>query len=269
MTNKEILQADLLDILFENRNKTYGAYVLRKNYNHRLSWSLSAGLAFSLLLLLMNTFGKRNSPGLIDKAPDLIFSAVELPRDKPKETEQPRQQKQPEVAQVEDVRIKIVPDDFVKRPEIPTLSALQNAQISTITKPGISPDSFKGNLSITKGNVNGNDEKDKGVSNEFRGSQTDAQYPGGKIAFAAFLTKYLVTPDDLEAGEKKTVLVRFKVDTDGSISQTEVIQSGGEKYDREVIRVLHKMPKWIPAQQNDIKVPTYFTQPVTFIGIEQ
>jgi protein TonB len=51
MTNKEILQADLLDILFENRNKAYGAYALRKNYNHRLQWALGISLSLTLFLV--------------------------------------------------------------------------------------------------------------------------------------------------------------------------------------------------------------------------
>jgi protein TonB len=58
------------------------------------------------------------------------------------------------------------------------------------------------------------------------------------------------------------------VDVDGVISNTEIMQSGGDKYDKEVIRVLRKMPKWIPALQNGIKVATYFVQPVTFMGVE-
>jgi protein TonB len=58
------------------------------------------------------------------------------------------------------------------------------------------------------------------------------------------------------------------VDGDGSISKTEIVQSGGDLFDREVIRVLNKMPKWIPAMQNGTKVTTWFTQPVSFIGIE-
>jgi len=59
------------------------------------------------------------------------------------------------------------------------------------------------------------------------------------------------------------------VDVDGSISKTEIVQSGGERFDKEVIRVLKKMPKWIPAEQNNVKVPVYFTQVVTFVGIDQ
>jgi protein TonB len=46
------------------------------------------------------------------------------------------------------------------------------------------------------------------------------------------------------------------------------IESDGEDYRREVKRVLAKMPKWIPAIQNGTKVATWFTQPVSFIGVE-
>jgi len=47
-----------------------------------------------------------------------------------------------------------------------------------------------------------------------------------------------------------------------------VLQSDGDDYSREVIRVLAKMPKWVPAMQNGTKVATWFTQPVSFIGVE-
>ena len=57
MTNKEILQANLLDILFENRNKAYGAYALRRNYNHRLQWALGISLSFVLSFIIFAFFG--------------------------------------------------------------------------------------------------------------------------------------------------------------------------------------------------------------------
>ena len=54
MTNKEILQANLLDIVFENRNKEYGAYALRNGYDQRLLKALGIGLGLALLLILIN-----------------------------------------------------------------------------------------------------------------------------------------------------------------------------------------------------------------------
>ncbi len=85
----------------------------------------------------------------------------------------------------------------------------------------------------------------------------------------AFLNRYLSTPDELEAGQKRNVVVRFSVGTDGTISQFEIMQSGGDTFNNEVIRVLKKMPKWKPAVQNGHHVPVMFTQPVTFMAYEE
>ena len=85
----------------------------------------------------------------------------------------------------------------------------------------------------------------------------------------AFLNRHLRTPDELEAGQKRTVLVRFAVSVEGSVTQFEIVQSGGPAFDNEVIRVLKKMPKWKPAVQNGQNVSVMFTQPVTFVAYEE
>jgi protein TonB len=264
MTNKEILQADLLDILFENRNKAYGAYALRKDYNHRLKWALGISLSFVFLLLILQN---QESGKIILKEPppDLTITSVELPKPKAPELVQP--QMHPQVAQIKNTQITIVPDDKVKETEVPTINDLQRALTSTINQDGTVPADANEKANGVNQDSHGNDvktEKETGCLSP----NSEAQFPGGKEAFAKFLTKYLKTPSELEAGEKKVVLVHFMVDADGAISKTEVIQSDGEDYSREVIRVLSKMPKWIPAIQNCTKVTTWFTQPVSFIGVE-
>ncbi len=268
MTNKEILQADLLDILFENRNKAYGAYALRKNYNHRLQWALGISLGLTLFLVTIgfqkNHFANTNYPS----RPDVVLSTVDISKQKAKEPEPPRQRKAPEIAQIRNTQIKITPDNQVEKPEVPTPDDLQNAMTSTINKTGISPDSATTEVNTNRQSGNGSD-KNREAEPGFHPTHSDAQFPGDREAFAEFLKKYLNTPEDLDVGEKKMVLVRFMIDVDGTISKTEIVQSGGDKYDREVIRVLHKMPKWVPAMQNGIKVATYFTQPVTFVGLEE
>ena len=99
--------------------------------------------------------------------------------------------------------------------------------------------------------------------------EREPQFPGGLEAWLNFLRKNLVAPEELEPGEKKTVSVRFFVSNDGSVTAFEVLQSAGKSFDNEVIRVLKKMPKWKPAIQNGQAVARAFTQPVTFIGVEQ
>jgi periplasmic protein TonB len=83
------------------------------------------------------------------------------------------------------------------------------------------------------------------------------------------LGKNLSTPDALEAGERKVVQIKFKVDKDGSVTSFEIVTSGGGEFDREVVRVCKKMPRWTPAIQNGINVPVSYVLPVTFIGLEE
>ena len=99
--------------------------------------------------------------------------------------------------------------------------------------------------------------------------ESGPEFPGGREAWTVFLNRHLQTPDYLEPGEKKLVLIRFFVDTDGAVNGFKVLQSGGAVFDDEVIRVLRKMPRWKPAIQNGHPVAVSFTQPVTFVGVEQ
>ncbi len=91
-----------------------------------------------------------------------------------------------------------------------------------------------------------------------------AQFPGGPEALIEFWRTNLICPDDLKANEKKTVYVRFKVNVDGSISDYKIVQSAGGNYDKEVIRVLKKMPHWRPKTNNNFFVETTLEQAVTF-----
>ena len=68
---------------------------------------------------------------------------------------------------------------------------------------------------------------------------------------------------------KRVLKIKFKIDTDGSINTLEIVTSGGLKFDNEVVRVMKKMPKWVPALQNGINVPVNYMLPVTFIGVEE
>jgi protein TonB len=63
------------------------------------------------------------------------------------------------------------------------------------------------------------------------------------------LQRILQAPEDIEPGKRIEVQIRFWVDIDGSVSRPEIIKSGGEAFDKEVLRVMKKMPKWEPALQ--------------------
>lgn len=266
MTNKEILQADLLDILFENRNKAYGAYALRKNYIHRLQQAL--GISFGLagfLLILSSARQERTSNPFVDGR-EVTVVTNDYPKARTREIEPPRSREQPHRAHVRYTsQIQIV--DNNQHTDIPAKDEIDRSIISGKNVTGVAAPGANEKVN-NPGEDAHNRREEKPEEKAAAFTRSEAQYPGGKDAFAKFLTKNLITPDELEIGEKKTILVRFLVDVDGAISKVEILQSDGEKYSEEVIRVLKKMPKWIPAMQNGAKVATWFSQPVTFIGAE-
>jgi len=267
MTNKEILEADMLDILFEHRNKAYGAYSLRRHYNNRLFIALSIALSAVVMIYLLSLL-KQNMkagdvfPGMDDRT--VILTSVEVIP--PKMPDPPAVKKPQTAAEVKNVTIRIVPNDPAD--DIPAQDVIATNIISTQTVDGIIPEDRNAHSGQNT------DKEDDGKLTtkpgpDFNPVETPPRFPGGPSALALFFSNTLSSPTDLEAGERKVVLVRFVVGADGSITKAEIMQSGGDMYDREVLRAFKRMPHWIPAVQNGNKIAVSFTQPVTFVGVEQ
>jgi periplasmic protein TonB len=269
MTNKEILQSDMLDILFEHRNKSYGAYALRKGYDHRLAKAMGISFSVVLIFVLLNGFknnGPRNGGGFLGDNDSLKLVAIptDIPPKEPEREIKPKVKVSEKTVQYTD---KIKMQEVVNTPP-PDITEIKNSNIGNTNTPGEPPTGIIKNTDpAPAGNNDGNVKKDPPVVVENLITR-DASYPGGMEAFTKFLKKNLETPGELETGEKKKVYVRFVVDVEGIISNIQVIQSAGEEYDKEVLRVLKKMPKWVPAMQNGAKTAVNFTQTVTFVGEE-
>ncbi len=273
MTSNEILHADLLDILFENRNKEYGAYALRKNYDKRMGTAMMI-LFMSIIIFSFFTLAgsNRNTKSLsVAFLPDTItiltMPVAPLP---PKEPEPQPGPPAKTLASVKSTSIIQILKDSRTLTDIPDQENLSDKLISNVTMPGsLLPGDIINNVpGATDGKGAAPAEPMEEASPEFIKSEVEAQFPGGLMAFSRFLSKNLRVPDDLPPGIKKTVLARFKVDINGKISEVVIMNSAGEKYDNEVIRVLYKMPHWKPAMQNGHKIPIYFMQPVSFLSNE-
>lgn len=90
-------------------------------------------------------------------------------------------------------------------------------------------------------------------------------FPGGEAALIKFLQKNLQNPEALEEGEMVSVKIRFIVGYDGILKGFETVQDGGAAFNNEVIRVLKKMPSWIPGKTDGENVSVYYTIPVKFV----
>jgi periplasmic protein TonB len=275
MTNKEILKADLLDIIFENRNKVYGAYSIRRGYNNRMLIALGAGMSVILLLIFINGFsGKEESTFVVpvDKK-EITVREVEILKEKPKELVKPKEvikQKTvaPKVAAVKFTTPPIIKEDNKVKDKMVAISDMTDKKIGDKPVEGVKDIGTVKLLEkpvIPSGTGTGTEPKQP----DFIIQEREPEFPGGAEALKRFLGKNLNTPDELSAGERKIVQIKFKIDKDGSVTSFEIVTSGGGDFDQEVVRVCKKMPKWTPAIQNGINVPVSYVLPVTFIGLEE
>lgn len=276
MNKHELSKADMLDILFENRNKSYGAYTLRRQYNGRLWTALIAGLGLAGALLWMAagaTSSANKKIALKPKGDEVVLRTVEIPM-KPKTLVVPAQKPalpaklvKPAVARVKYTNVvHIVDDKKVVTDIIPSQHQLDSAMIAGTNGPGLKPGLVP---ALPAGNGQGTGNQTETGPANFVAVERDPQFPGGAEALRRFLSMNLNSPSSLDEGEKKVVQIRFQVDPNGAVSTFEIVTSGGDEFDKEVVRVCRKMPRWIPALQNGVHVPVSYMLPVTFIGGEQ
>jgi len=91
------------------------------------------------------------------------------------------------------------------------------------------------------------------------------RYPGGDAALLKFLQENINYPkESQEKGIQGRVVVRYIVTSDGSIENVEVVKSLDSLCDKEAVRVVKAMPKWIPGKQNGTPVSVYYTLPIVF-----
>jgi len=91
------------------------------------------------------------------------------------------------------------------------------------------------------------------------------EFPGGMEALVKYMAENMKYPEDAKKQlVEGRVLVQFIVETDGSVSNTEVLKRVFPSLDAEAVRVISGMPKWIPGKQNGKVVRVKYTIPVSF-----
>ena len=265
MQPESILKADVLDIIFENRNKSYGAYYLRKHYQQYILRSIGiSSVIVTILIFLITRDSKHNLIGGIIIDPTRLVDLSHDPRPLAPEPPKIHKQTASAVATFPYIIPRIVQDLAPTDPPMPDINDIGDKQISNVNSTGTPgditqpPNNSPGQGIITNTESNNDDSPlNEDVVDE------QAEYPGGIKALRSFLQRNLQDPrEGDQQSEILKVKIRFVVEGDGSLGRFEILSSGGEIV--EVLRVLHKMPKWKPAKKNGKLVAMYFVQPVTF-----
>ncbi len=256
----------LLEILFQNRNKAYGAYELRTNYQRRITKSLLVTGFFATLIIasirLANSQEKEQpyffSTTIVDIMPPPEEDKIEPLPPPPKKTE-------PVQVQIERLTTLVPAPDEAVTEAPPTQDDLKIAKIGDIKQEGRPDDYISSEPS--KGDERGVvlekqlDEEEKILSIV----EIDAKYDGDWSRFLERTLNANTPADNGAIPGRYTVLIQFVVDLEGNVSQIKPLTSIGFGMEQEAIRVIKKSKKWRPAFQNSRNVVAYRKQQITFV----
>ncbi len=274
MAKVDLIDNSWVDLVFEGKNQRYGAYVLRQETGKRnvkaLIWVL-IGIAIIFLAVFLNVQIQNAI-----KQNQSIETDVELSKlAQKKETKVERKEKinvEVEKKVVEKVKssVKFTAPEIKKDDEVKPEDEIKSQDDLAKTNTAIGTFDVKGNDEaegvVLKANEQAIDEKPKEEETKvFEVVEQMPEFPGGAAALMKWLSDNIKYPAIAEEnGIQGRVVCTFVVERDGSVSDVQVARSIDPSLDKEAVRVLKKMPKWIPGRQNGAPVRVKYTVPVTF-----
>ena len=276
MSQIDLIDNRWSDIMFENRNKEYGAYVLRRQTTARNIKSIIAVLI--LFAIVMVYMVAKNAYDDYQKAHMAQTQVTELTalQEQKKEAKVERKEivKQEKVEQVvEKVKSSIkftapvIKKDDEVRPEdeMKSQDEIMNSKVAVgfanVVGNDESGEVLKAKEVLVTEPVKPKEEENK----VFDVVEQMPSFPGGMAALMAYLQKSIKYPPVAEEnGIQGRVVCTFVVERDGSVTDVRVAKSVDPSLDKEAVRVVSAMPKWIPGKQNGQSVRVKYTLPVTF-----
>ena len=273
MAKIDLISNEWADIVFQGRNKVYGAYQLRRGTSKRNIVSMIFVAAVAAVAYL--GLAAYNSYQEAQKAKfeaEMEASLLEAKKEAKveKKTETPKVE---QVQKVEKVKssIAFTPPVIKKDSEVKPEEEMKTQDELKETKTAIGAFDVKGNdeaggtvLKAVEEIAAPEPPKHEEEQNKiFEVVEQQPQFPGGSVnGWLADHIKYPVVA--AENGISGRVVVQFVVERYGSVSQVKVVRGVDPSLDKEAQRVISSMPKWIPGKQNGQAVRSRFTVPVTF-----
>lgn len=265
--NTDFKKWDILDIIFEGRNKAYGAYLLRRLYPTHIKKALIAGVLIFIFFMTLPYWLKYLKPAQDESKKEKVeieLKNLEAPPEKeeekpppppppPKKVEPPKppqQQFTPPVIK-KDEEVKKEPpkiEEITTNTGTETVKGEDKGYVPQIEEPPAAPAAVEA-------------EPDK-VFNFVEQSPT---FPGGDAALMDYLRKNIKYPPIArENNVEGRVLISFVVDKNGKIRDITVKRGIGSGCDEEAVRVVKSMPEWKPGRQNGKAVNVMYNLPISF-----
>jgi len=261
------------DVVFEGKNKNYGAYRLRQSSSKRHIVAFLVILVFAVFVSAL--------PGLVSVVKNLTQNNSGPMEDTFELSNIPVEQEIPEENKIKQetappppplkTTVKFVPPKIAKDEDVREDQEMKAQDDILETKIQISVADVKGTNEKTGVDIAELREhkviveEKPVVEKPFVTVEQMPTFPGGETEMQKFIGQNLKYPVVAqESGIQGRVTVRFVVSKTGAIEDVTVIRGIDPSCDKEAVRVVKSMPKWIPGKQNGLNVPVYFTLPIVF-----
>lgn len=274
MSQIDLLDKRWVDLVFEGRNQSYGAYQLRKDTGSRNAKALIA-MFVTFLVAALAMVGMAAYDEMVKSRVENVED-VELSKLAQKQEAKVERKEKPKVEAPEQVvekvksSVKFTAPVIKKDEDVP-----EDQQMKSMDELAQST------TAIGVFDVKGNDEAEGEVLKAKEVIKTEEpkieeqkvfdvveqmpSFPGDDAALMQYLNSHIKYPAIAEEnGVQGRVIVSFVVERDGSITDVKVLKSADPSLDKEAVRVTKSMPKWIPGKQNGSSVRVKYTLPVTF-----
>ena len=274
MSKVDLIDNSWVELVFENKNKAYGAYQLRKETGKRNVKAMIIVFA-TIAAIIVAAWAKvaieNAMPKKVAIETDVELSKLAQKKEAKVERKEPvKVEMEQKVVEKVKSSVKFTAPEIKKDEDVKPEDELKSQD-----------DLAKTNTAIGSFDVKGNDEaegevlKAKEVMAEEKPKEEETkvfdvveqmpQFPGGQQALFEYLSKNIKYPVIAEEnGVQGRVIVTFVVERDGSITDVKVVKSVDPSLDKEAQRVVKAMPHWIPGKQNGSAVRVKYTVPVTF-----
>ena len=268
------------DLVFEGKNQDFGAYEMRagsvKRHN-RATIIVIIALALILSFLILYMKGVFAAPEEAETVASVDVELTTIDTEIDEAPEEPEEQivipePEPEVPQIEEdvkqqllteaVIVDVVEDDKKMQDQDKIKEDDSKISIKNVTDGAedfTSQDQLKKEVVVVEEPVKHEPEK------VFEAVEQMPTFPGGETALYKFLSDNIVYPAAAaEEGVSGRVVVRFVVTKTGAVEQVTIARGKHPALDKEAMRVVKKLPKFIPGKQNGETVNVWYTLPVNF-----
>ncbi|MFD1185545.1 energy transducer TonB [Pontibacter rugosus] len=272
MDASKLAKASLDDIVFEGRNRAYGAFLLRKLYNKHITVAAIVAILLFALFLSIPLIAKLIQGEEEEQVVERIVTEVDLAPPPPLDeaTPPPPPPPPPDLPPPPPpvrATVKYTPPVVKRDNEVVEEEEIPDVEVLTEIDAGVKTVEGSKNAPLDLGDIDGTSDVVAEVVEEKPYTYVEQMptFPGGESEMLKYLGKNIRYPAAAQrAGVEGLVVLSFVVGRTGEISEIQVIKNLGAGTDEEAMRVVKSMPKWTPGKQNGRAVPVRYTLPVRF-----